>query len=97
VLCIGVNVAQAQENASCRQIKDACIQAGFKQGAAKDGIGLIVDCVRPIMQGVSQRAKATQPLPSVDAQLVAACKAANPNFGLQKAGPSQRSGGSEPE
>jgi hypothetical protein len=92
-LCIGAGCiggpAHAQEangpgNAPCRQIREACTQAGFKPGAAKDGVGLIVDCVRPIMQGVPQPAKAAKPFPSIDAGLIAACKAANPDFGQQR-------------
>jgi hypothetical protein len=71
--------AAAQENAPCTQIRTACTQAGFRQGFAKEGFGLMVDCIRPIMQGVPQRAKATKPLPKIDAELIAACKAANPN------------------
>jgi hypothetical protein len=92
----GVNAGRepaiAQEIAPCPQIKTACTQAGFKQGFAKEGFGLMVDCIRPIMQGVPQRAKATKPLPAIDATLVASCKATNPNFGQQKSTPSQPSG-----
>ena len=63
----------------------ACQQAGFVQGGAKTGAGLQVDCVRPIMQGGTfQRPKASKALPQVDQQIVAACKASNPNFGKAK-------------
>jgi hypothetical protein len=94
VLCISAGLvsagpADAQGNAPCMQIKEACTQAGFKAGAAKDGNGLVVDCIQPIMQGVPQRAKATTPLPQIDAKLIADCKAANPSFGQRKTGGAQ--------
>jgi len=90
--------ARAQENTPCAQIRTACTQAGFKPGAAKDGLGLMADCVHPVMQGLPQRAKATKPLPQIDAQLIAACKAANPDFGQPKRAPSPSSspGGHDP-
>jgi hypothetical protein len=68
----------------CRQIRAACEAAGFVHGKGKEGFGLSRDCIRPIMQGTAQRAKASKPLPQVDTQLIAACKAANPNFGQKK-------------
>ena len=88
----GCVCAQAQENTPCAQIRTACAQAGFKAGAAKQGFGLMADCVHPLMQGVPQRAKATRPLPQIDAQLIAACKAANPDFGQRQRAPSPSSG-----
>jgi Sulfatase len=96
-LCISVcsSLASAQENAPCKQIRTACTQAGFKQGAAKDGFGLIVDCMRPILQGVRQRARASKPLPRIDSTLVAACNAANPNFRQREPGPSRSPDGIE--
>ena len=79
---------------SCQQIMAACQQAGFLRGGAKTGAGLQVDCVRPIMQGGTfQRPKASKALPQVDQQIVAACKASNPNFGnasAQRAGKAQQ-------
>ena len=80
---------RAQGLAPCAQIKAACEQAGFTQGAFREGSGLQVDCIRPIMQGTSQPPKASKPLPQVDPQLVTACKARNPNFGEAKALPVQ--------
>jgi hypothetical protein len=65
----------------CAQILTACEQAGFVRGGARTGNGLQIDCVRPVMAGVSQRPQASKPLPNIDAQLIAACKARNPNFG----------------
>jgi hypothetical protein len=85
--------SNAQENAPCAQIKAACTGAGFTAGKAKDGVGLMADCVNPIMQGVPQRPKAAKPLPQVDPALVAACKAKNPNFGQPKAAPDKSPAG----
>jgi len=65
----------------CAQIREACQQAGFEQGAAKQGAGLQIDCVRPILEGTAQPSRASKSLPQVDPRIVAACKAANPNFG----------------
>jgi len=85
--------APSAQQGPCQQIMAACRQAGFVQGGAKTGAGLQVDCVRPIMQGgVFQRPKATKALPQVDPQIVAACKARNPNFGQAKP---QRAGKTE--
>ena len=69
----------------CAQILTACEQAGFVRGGAPTGKGILVDCIRPIMAGTFQRPRANQPLPKVDAQLITACKAANPNFGQGRA------------
>ncbi len=65
----------------CRQIVAACQEAGFTQGGARSGEGLVVDCIRPIMQGVAQRRRASKPAPQIEPQLVEACKAVNPKFG----------------
>jgi N-acetylglucosamine-6-sulfatase len=65
----------------CDQIKAACASAGFARGAARSGSGLRVDCVNPIMQGSDQPRRARKPLPQVDPQLVAACRASNPGAG----------------
>jgi hypothetical protein len=46
------------------------------------GIGILVDCIRPIMAGTPQRRQAAKPLPEIDPQLVVACKNRNPNFGM---------------
>jgi len=74
--------APPAQQGPCQQIMAACQQAGFVRGGAKTGAGLQVDCVRPIMQvGTFQRPKASKALPQVDQQIVAACKASNPNFG----------------
>ena len=70
-----------QDQGPCAQIIAACQNAGFVQGGASSGSGLQVDCVRPIMQGKAAKHKASKPLPQVDPQLVAACRAKNPAFG----------------
>ena len=66
----------------CAQITAACKQAGFVPNGAKTGVGIIVDCVRPIMVGTPQQLQGAKPLPQVDPQVVAACKQRNPNFGM---------------
>jgi arylsulfatase A-like enzyme len=75
----------------CAQIAEACRQGGFVRGDAKEGIGLQVDCIRPIMQGTAQPSRAGKPLPQIDPALVAACKARNPDFGQAPAQPSRPS------
>jgi len=77
----------AQATGPCRQIVAACLEAGFTQGGARTGDGIQVDCVRPIMLGTAQPPRATRPLPQIDPQIVAACKARNPDFGQRNAPP----------
>ena len=60
---------------------------GSCRAAQKIGVGLGVDCVCPIVQGTAQRRKTSKALPQVDQQIVAACKARNPNFGKANASP----------
>jgi hypothetical protein len=88
VVIFGASVAEAQAQAqaprragACGQIITACQQAGFERGAAKAGNGIAADCIRPIMQNRPQPRRATKPLPQVAPEMVAACAAANPNFG----------------
>ena len=76
--------ARAADRTPCMKIRQACEDAGFKQGAVAEGLGLQVDCIRPIIEGGLQRKAASQPLPTVDAAVVAACKAKNPTFGKPK-------------
>lgn len=73
--------AQNQKEGPCKQIEDACVKAGFVKGEAKEGYGLWVDCIDPIMKGTPQPSKAKKPLPAVGAAMINACKAKNPNFG----------------
>jgi len=84
--------ASAQDHGPCLQIKAACEQAGFKQGDIANGNGLQVDCIRPLMSATAQRAKASRPLPKVDAAIIVACRQKNPNFGQPRGG---QSGSSE--
>jgi class 3 adenylate cyclase len=67
--------------APCVQIRLACEQAGFVQGAAFNGNGIQVNCILPIMLGIRRPLLARRPLPQIDSQIVAACKARNPTFG----------------
>jgi hypothetical protein len=66
----------------CAKITAVCRQAGFVPNGAKTGVGIAVDCIRPIMAGAPQRPQATKPLPPFDLQVVQACKQRNPNFGM---------------
>jgi len=76
----------------CAQIAAACKQAGFVPQGAKSGVGIVVDCIRPIMVGTPQGVQGTKPLPQIDPQVVAACKQQNPNFGTARRANPQPSG-----
>jgi N-acetylglucosamine-6-sulfatase len=82
-------VASASRAKPCEEIVEACKSAGFVQGGASRGNGLIADCVNPILQGKAQPHKARKPLPQIDPQIAAACKANNPGFGHAKASTSE--------
>ena len=73
--------ATAQAPGACRQIRQACQDAGFIQGAFREGVGLQIHCIMPIMQARSQPPTARKPLPKVNSKLVADCKVSNPRFG----------------
>jgi hypothetical protein len=77
---------QHEGNEPCHQIKIACENAGFVKGEAKQGYGLWVDCIDPIMQGKTSVQGATKPLPTVDPKLVEECRAKNPKFGSGQVG-----------
>ena len=91
-LIVGAGSAAAQQPLPrpCAALRQVCVQAGFVPQGARAGEGLIVDCIRPIMQGIPQPQRATKPLPAVDPQLVEACRAQNPNFGMGQAAQQQR-------
>jgi hypothetical protein len=82
-------LAQAAESGagSCEQIVAVCSAAGFVKGDARQGHGLWVDCVNPIMRGAPQPPKAEKPLPPVSPDLLAACRQKHPNFGESNKGP----------
>jgi len=69
----------------CAAIRQVCLQAGFVRNGARAGEGLVIDCIRPIMQGMPQRVRASKPLPALDPALIEACRAQNPNFGMGNA------------
>jgi lipoprotein-anchoring transpeptidase ErfK/SrfK len=79
-------VAAAQGGGPCGQIRLACQGAGFAPGAALEGIGLQVHCIMPIMLARPQPPSARRPLPGINPQLVADCRASHPGFG-QPRGP----------
>ncbi len=56
----------------CAKLKAACEAAGFVKGGAKDGKGLLKDCMMPVMGGHPVNGV------SVDPADVATCKAAHP-------------------
>src|SRR5262245_17278773 len=66
----------SQAALGCAQIVAACRQAGFVNNGAKMGVGILVDCIRPIMVGTPRRVMqgSMKPLPQIDPQVVAACK-----------------------
>jgi hypothetical protein len=74
----------AKDGRPCAQIAAACKEAGFVRNGAKTGVGIVVDCIRPIMMGTPQAAQGVKPLPQIDPQVVAACKQRNPNFGTAR-------------
>lgn len=75
----------AQQAGPCKEIKEACMHAGFVYGEANQGYGLWLDCIDPIMTGTTQPAKAKNPLPHVSPDLIKACKAQHPQFGQTQA------------
>jgi hypothetical protein len=86
---VGLSSQAMAVGRSCEQISKACADAGFTKGGAKQGVGLIDDCIDPIMQGTSAAGKAVKPVPIIDRQLVAACRAADPTFGNKQGAGSQ--------
>jgi hypothetical protein len=92
-----IAAAQAPRRGACGQIIAACQQAGFERGGAKAGNGIAVDCIRPIMQARAQPRRATKPLPQIAPDVVAACSAANPNFGQRTGAAAQPAPGQPPE
>ncbi len=74
---LSVHAETAGFGGPCGQILAACKQAGFISGGAKAGIGLQADCIQPIMQGRQQPPRASQPLPRIDPQVVADCRASD--------------------
>ena len=90
-LIVGTTAAAAQGLPKpCAALRQVCAQAGFIPKGARAGEGLMVDCIRPIMQGIPQPARATKPLPAVDPQLVEACRTQNPNYGMINAAQQQQ-------
>jgi hypothetical protein len=67
------NQVRADQSA-CDQIKTACKNAGFVLGGGTRN-GLLLDCFQPIVQGTAQPKSASRALPSINPQLVNACRA----------------------
>ena len=93
-LCPVIAFAQGKKGdhaqSPCKQIEQACKNAGFIPGDWKKGDGLWRDCVDPIMQGQANVPGATKPLPAVNANAIAECKAQHPKFGGGKVGSTQK-------
>ena len=88
VSALAAGPLQAQKaQAPCQELRAACQRAGFTAGGAKEGAGILIDCIAPIIGGTAQRPKAKKPLPQIDLQIVEACKAANPSFGQPQSDP----------
>ena len=92
----GTATAQQGLPRPCAALRTVCVQAGFVPQGARAGEGLVVDCIRPLMQGIPQPRRATKPLPAVDPQVVEACRAQNPNFGMANAAQQQQRGPQQP-
>lgn len=79
-VCVaGPAIAYAQTPAPkavgpCDQIINACQAAGFVTGDVKEGYGLYDNCFFPIVNQMKPPANTSKPLPSVSAQVAAACK-----------------------
>ncbi len=86
-LAATANAQPTRDQGPCGRIAASCQSAGFTPGGIGSGTGLRADCIVPIMQGRDQPQQARMPLPRVDPQVVADCKASNPGFG-QGSGPS---------
>jgi hypothetical protein len=85
IALVPASALQAGPNGeACRQIVFACLNAGFIQGGAKQGNGLWMNCINPIMQGKGLQ-RASMPLPRLNPRVVSACRASNPTFGQPKA------------
>jgi hypothetical protein len=96
-LAAPANAQPAREQGPCGPITAACEAAGFVPGGVGSGTGLRADCIVPIMQGRNQPRRARVPLPRIDPQVVADCKASNPRFGQENAPtPDQRQPASAP-
>jgi hypothetical protein len=77
-------LAADQPPGPCEQVVAACKSAGFVAGQAKEGSGLWVDCVGPLVRGTPAPANADKALPAVPADVLAACKAKRAGFGEGK-------------
>src|SRR5262245_1993478 len=85
VATVAASPSNAQQaHGPCQQVRETCRAAGFTPGGAKEGTGILIDCITPIMRGTTQRPKATKPLPQIDVQVVQACKSATPDFGQEE-------------
>ena len=89
VLISSISFAHAAGNPGPREQIKLCpapeTQASSSNDYAKQGKGLWMDCVNPIIKATTAK-KSVLPFPSVDPSVVAACKAKHPKFGEGKVG-----------
>ena len=64
----------------CAEITHACKAAGFLSSGAQ-GTAVLNDCITPIIDGTPQPSSPTIPLPHVSPEVVARCRASDPNYG----------------
>ena len=62
---------------ACRQVRKACLDAGFVQGGAKTGNGLQKDCFEPLVSGRPPPLRSTRPLPHVAPDVLDICRQAD--------------------
>jgi hypothetical protein len=74
----------------CGEVKAACRRAGFVSGGASAGIGLALDCVRPIIEGIPPPARVLRPLPQINLRLLTACRASLGRIGKPPFRPDQK-------
>jgi len=74
-LSLAFTTSEARAEAkACQQIRTACKDAGFVMGGGVRK-GLVLGCFNPIVRGTAQPRATSLPLPSVDPQVVTACRA----------------------
>jgi hypothetical protein len=72
-----VSVQAAPRQRACAEIS-GLRAGGICAGRARASDGLFVHCIAPVMRGTPQPRRASKPLPQINLQLVADCKAQNP-------------------
>jgi arylsulfatase A-like enzyme len=76
----GPSHSQPAISPACLQIDAACREAGFTLGGAHSGAGIMVNCLRPIVEGTAPPQNSSKPLPQIDSETISACRASIPDF-----------------